>query len=146
MAHESLCRLMQHSTGPNLFDTHPAGKGWIFQIDGNFGGAAGLAEMLLQSHEDVLRLLPALPKVWTKGSVKGLQARGGCEVDIAWAGGQAKEVTLRPRLAKQQKITVPAQTSRVLVKESGRPVEAPLIGGVLDLLLKAGAVYVLTMA
>ncbi len=146
MAHESLCRLMQHSTGPNLFDTHPAGKGWIFQIDGNFGGAAGLAEMLLQSHEDVLRLLPALPKAWPKGSVRGLRARGSLEVDIAWVGGKAKEVTLRPRLAKQQKIGVPPQISRVLVKESGKPVDAPFVNGVLDLQLKAGAVYVLTMA
>jgi alpha-L-fucosidase 2 len=137
---------MQHSTGPNLFDTHPAGKGWIFQIDGNFGGAAGLAEMLLQSHEDVLRLLPALPKAWPKGSVRGLRARGGCEVDIAWAGGQAKEVTLRPRLATQQKLAVPPQISRVLVRESGKPVDAPFMNGVLDLQLKAGTVYVLTMA
>jgi alpha-L-fucosidase 2 len=55
-AHESLCRLLEHSTGPNLFDIHPAGNGWIFQIDGNFGGAAGLAEVLVPSHEDVMRV------------------------------------------------------------------------------------------
>jgi alpha-L-fucosidase 2 len=146
LAHESMCRLMQHSTGPNLFDTHPAGKGWIFQIDGNFGGAAALAEMLLQSHEEVLRILPALPKVWPQGKVSGLRARGGLEVDIVWAVGKPMEVTLRPRVAKLQKVAIPALISKVSVKEGGRPVEIPLTKGILELPLKPGQVYVLTMA
>ncbi len=146
LAHESLCRLMQHSTGPNLFDTHPAGDGWIFQIDGNFGGAAGLAEMLLQSHEEVLRLLPALPKVWPQGQVTGLKARGGLEVDISWSGGKPLEVTLRPQISRRQKIAVPNQISKVMAKESGKPVNAQVSGGVLEVDLKAGAVYRVTMA
>lgn len=144
-AHESLCRLMQQSTGPNLFDTHPAGDGWIFQIDGNFGGPAGLAEVLLQSHEEELRLLPALPKAWPKGSVRGLRARGGLEVSLVWAGGKLTEATLRPTLTKQQRIAIPPQISGVSVTEEGKKVDAPLRDGHIDLALKAGAVYVIAL-
>ena len=106
-----------HGSGtfPNLFCSHPP-----FQIDGNYGGAAGVGEMLLQSHEGFIHLLPALPDSWTAGNFRGMRVRGGASIDLDWKDGRATRAVVTALVPGKFILKMPAGAVRAQVKIGGR--------------------------
>ena len=114
-AKESLNTVLSKSTAPNLFGLHPP-----FQIDGNFGTTAGIAEMLIQSHSGTIHLLPALPEAWPSGEVTGLKARGGFEVNIKWENNELTKAEIHSDRGQACKLRYKGKVMNFDMKQGGK--------------------------
>jgi alpha-L-fucosidase 2 len=139
-AYENLTALLSRSTLPNMFDNHPP-----FQIDGNFGGTAAIAEMLVQSQAGQLQFLPALPRAWPDGKVSGLRAREGLGVDISWKAGLPTTATLRAAVDGVHVLRIPQGVRIGAVRDGDQTVPLQTVNSTLARLnVKAGHVYAIT--
>ena len=138
-AWEHFQALLREQTNDALLDLHPPYPPGIFQIDGNFGGAAGVAEMLMQSHGGVVRLLPALPTAWTDGKAAGLRARGGFVVDVEWARGRIARARIESPLGGTCRVR--AAGGKPVVTCAGAAVRVKSAGGEVRIETKEGEVY-----
>lgn len=114
-AYDHVLKLLAKSTLSNLFNTHPP-----FQIDGNFGGTAGIAEMLLQSHNEKIRMLPAIPSAWKDGEVKGLVARGGFEIGMQWKDHQLTQAIIYSKKGGRAEFIYKGKTQVIILKAGER--------------------------
>jgi alpha-L-fucosidase 2 len=138
-AHENVTALLARSTLPNLLDTHPP-----FQIDGNFGGTAGVAEMLLQSHAGEIHLLPALPRAWPHGRFRGLRARGGVQGSLTWLDGRATAGELKATASGRHRVRPPRGQRIASVRVGDQPVTTETDQeGVVTLSMRNGMTYTL---
>jgi alpha-L-fucosidase 2 len=129
LAQQSVAGLLDHLASRSLLVLHPH-SGWptgnVVQLDGNYGVAAGMAEMLMQSRDGVLELLPALPASWPEGGFSGLRARGGISVDLAWRDGALTSATLRASASQRLEVRCGDRTWPVEVRPF-QPFTLPLV-------------------
>ena len=123
LAERSIGVLVDELSSASLLDLHPMGSGAVFQIDGNLGGTAGLAELLVQSHDGAVSLLPTLPPSWRSGSVRGLRARGDRTVDLAWESGVLRRARIRTAADGELVVELPTGPRPTVRDDTGAAIE-----------------------